>query len=440
VEGVELFGNDQLEWATDGSEARGEAGYGLCTKGTTVDGITEGGGVEMHHKLGGKQTINRAEAMAVLHSILVSREQNPLTLFVDSQTTIDSSEKLMHDTISPRMYKDMANYSIFRAITSIRKQKLAANPMAKVSFVKVRSHTKNTDHGSNMNRRADTLAEKGRVEGDVAMHEPMMFCAPATIRIGGILEENDWFGRVYTALDAWRLSRSEGMQSASPRLKQTKMEGVWTEASVTRGRNDARKMFVFNLLYRCLPTPRGIQVSNERYPRLYEDSMCPLCREGVGNEHHIMCCCPNLREHRAQVFEKLKQSLAKVVGPRLVGNTASTLIGVMFPQEEEDFKYGKTPTVLLDIIQQHIDTIPENTLRDTPRKGKPIFYAKGIRTDVSNMYFTLWEMYRSELVLAKKTLKDRLRDEYGLTVWQLSAAHRKAVARRRTEVGGNELR
>ena len=142
------------------------------------------------------------------------------------------------------------------------------------------------------------LAEQGRVDGEVAMREPMMFCAQATLRVGGTLEENNLYSIVYSKLDAWRLERSKNLADASPRLQNSAQEGVWEEASVEKGRCSYGKMFVFQLLFRCLPTPRGIQVANPLYPKLYENSMCPLCEEAVGNEHYLLCACTSLREHR----------------------------------------------------------------------------------------------------------------------------------------------
>ena len=97
----ELFSTPTEEWATDGSAKHGATGYGMNTM--------VQGGVERYHKMPGKQTINRGEALAVLHCLLETKLENAVTIYCDSQTTISSSEKLMQVHTSKRAHKDIAN-------------------------------------------------------------------------------------------------------------------------------------------------------------------------------------------------------------------------------------------------------------------------------------------------------------------------------------------
>jgi len=418
----DMFSISTGEWATDGSAKHESTGYGMNTK--------VQGGIEKYHKMPGKQTINRGEALAVLHSLLDTRLIDPLVIYCDSQTTIDSSEKLMQPHISKRAHKDIANYSIFAAITKVRQMKLAVTPTATVRFKKVKSHTDNVDHGSNMNRTADRLAEQGRLEGEVAMNEPMKFCAPATLRVKGVLEENNIYSVAYSNLDAWTLQRAKGLASASPRLQNTNQQEVWEEASIEKGRCSYRKMFVFQLLYRCLPTPRGIQVADPMFPKLYEDSICPLCKECVGNEYHLICKCTALREHRMKAYDNLVKAMRTTLHRDVIEAALEGIQSAIFPEEEVDFKYGDTPVFLRQMALTHMERQTEDEV-DEPPMWKIAAIAPKIHKMVTDTYLFVWERYREVLVAGGLTLADRLRDEYNTTALKVSRAHRKAVARRR---------
>ena len=188
---------------------------------------------------------------------------------------------------------------------------------------------------------------------------------------------------------------------------------------------------MFSLMYRVMPTPRGIQVANEQYPKLYENSMCPLCNESVGDEHHIMCECSKLREHRARIFDIFCKEMIKITKVDSIIGSEEVMLEAMFPMDKEEFRYGCTPKIILYAIQGFIREMTGEERNARPGSGKPAFYAKKVRKIVVDAYVGMWEMYKEELVRAKKTLQDRFKDEYGLTVKQVSTRHRKAVARRR---------
>ena len=104
-------------WGTDGSEKDGIAGYGMC-----VDHLHSADFSGMVH---GKQTVNRAEALAVLHSLLVTRslDWGYIDMYVNLQVTIDGVNRLWRENYNRfRLHKDTANLSIIKAI---HKKKLA---------------------------------------------------------------------------------------------------------------------------------------------------------------------------------------------------------------------------------------------------------------------------------------------------------------------------
>ena len=283
-----------------------------------------------------------------------------------------------------------------------------------------------------MNRVADRLAERGRREGEVALREPTMFCAPATLRVKGVLEETNIYTVALEHLDRWRLSKAEAMAGASERLENTEQEAVWKEASVEAGRISQRRLFVFQLLYRCLPTPRGIQVANQQYPKLYEDYMCPLCKVAVGDEHHIICTCSALREHRMRAFDLLLKGMRKVVHPSIVDDAMAGIQAAVFPDNKEDFKYGDIPWIFHELVQMQVQRDREGgEVGEGDRTASTGMYAGKVHARVTDMYVFMWEQYREALVNAGMTLADRFKDEYNTTTKAVSTAHRKAVARRR---------
>jgi hypothetical protein len=86
----DMFSISTGEWATDGSAKHESTGYGMNTK--------VQGGIEKYHKMPGKQTINRGEALAVLHSLLDTRLSDPLVIYCDSQTTTHRQLRKAHAT------------------------------------------------------------------------------------------------------------------------------------------------------------------------------------------------------------------------------------------------------------------------------------------------------------------------------------------------------
>jgi hypothetical protein len=205
---------------------------------------------------------------------------------------------------------------------------------------------------------------------------------------------------------------------------------VWEEASIEKGRCSYRKMFVFQLLYGCLPTPRGIQVANPLFPKLYEDSICPLCEECVGNEYHLMCECTALREHRMKAYDNLVKAMRTTLHRDVIEAALGGLQLAIFPEAEANFKYGDTPMFVRQMALTHMERYPEGAANEPPT-WKVAALAPKLHKMVTDTYLFVWERYREVLVAAGLTLADRFRDEYNTTTSRVSNAHRKAVARRR---------
>ena len=142
--------------ATDGSFKDGQAGYGIFSATQNKN---------LASTLPGKQSIDRAEAFAVLADLLTTPAQTTQhEIVIDSQSTIDAIYAFMQDgERDQRMYRTLANYSVVKAI-GIEIQNIHARG-GSVTLTKVKSHTGAQDTNSIMNEHADHLAEQGRIRG-----------------------------------------------------------------------------------------------------------------------------------------------------------------------------------------------------------------------------------------------------------------------------------
>lgn len=139
-------------------------------------------------------------------------------------------------------------------------------------------------------------------------------------------------------------------------------------------------------------------------------------------------------------FDKYQTALKKILPKVDISEKKRILEGALLPESEECFKYGCTPQVLHGLVRENIDGLEEEERQRNPKIQKEKYYSNRIREAGNMMYEQVWEGYREMIVKHKVTLGDRLKDEYAITVVQLSKMHRKAVARRRqtrtNEAGG----
>lgn len=282
IHDIDLYIHAEHEWATDGFDQQGNAGYGLCTE------IQEHIGISIASGVIGKQTVNRAESLAVLHAVLTTKLECSINIISDSQITIDDTEKLWKwDSWKPKyiLYKDMSNYSIFKTINQIRHLKHERG--ATITFEKVKSHELDQipvwDGGAGTksgfkNKNADRLSDEG-VNAECHIWDPSHNHAPAVMVIAGTVEESNAYKCVCAAVDAKLFEVQLNKRKASPRLQHANMHGIWHSACERRcSRYEPISVFLFKLLYRVLPTPRNIQVVNEFLPKLYPDGKCILCK------------------------------------------------------------------------------------------------------------------------------------------------------------------
>ena len=129
------------------------------------------------------------------------------------------------------------------------------------------------------------------------------------------------------------------------------MRGVLKESILSPKDSKISKIIKFQarMSSQSLPTPRNIQSCNIiKNPRLYPWYECPLCREGIANDHHIIARYSAMSQIRATSVTTLKgianESLRRIVpGPLIpIG-----LLRMCFaPKKQSNFLHGQLSSKL----------------------------------------------------------------------------------------------
>jgi hypothetical protein len=209
------------------------------------------------------------------------------------------------------------------------------------------------------------------------------------------------------------------VKKVSPRLAYFKQEGVWDPGTGIAWNRKHTDVFSFNLHFRTLPTERNIQVVNAHLERLYKDSKCALCGHGIGNEHHIFCRCGSLWDVRFRSFEKGIRKLERLAQKngggaqyRVDEGTKRQLEISLFPRDKGSYKNGAVPMRVKDWLSMIVG--------DETKVDK--LYNK-VQAVVSGMYKEMWNVRCDRMVKQEKTLKDRLKQEYRMTVGTLKRTY-----------------
>ena len=154
-----------------------------------------------------------------------------------------------------------------------------------------------------------------------------------------------------------------------------------------------------------LPTPRNIQVLNDKsYPGLYPGYLCPICKEGMGEDFHIFCQCSALQGTRTQAAQDCTRAINKIVGGNFL--RVDEIRPGFFPPSKDRFKHGQ---VHMEIKRK----LEEASIRSPDR------FAAAIGSEVATMYHKIWSRYTDVMAESKLTLNDRLRELYGKTTAEI---------------------
>ena len=335
-----------------------------------------------------------------------------LLVYVDSAVTIRGVELLMGDQVTNKERSCIANYSVLETIANVAKDKQARGFQLRLE--KVESHTGANDARSLLNARADVLAEAGRT-GDVLLNDPLHNCFGSVLIVGGEVFEHRLYNVAYRRFDAAALERARSLANASERLDQLDMHGVWMAASkVLMSTLTGQSLLAFKLFFRCLPTPRIIQLTNPHLPGLYDGGMCPLCSLSVGDEYHLFCRCGKLRGVRDDAYSRMEAKIRKDTARFDTGALMVELKVMLTPMMRYNFKFGSVPMLAKEALQRWMGKTD----------GEMAMMTTKIRGWVHGLYYDIWEGYGEMLEKTKMDFSHRLKAVCGgISVERLRLDH-----------------
>jgi ribonuclease HI/endonuclease/exonuclease/phosphatase family metal-dependent hydrolase len=141
---IRKINNDNVIIATDGSNNKIAAGYGIA--------IYDEHRIEIKsiaHKIEPTDSAQKAELLAVALALKITKKQTQITIITDSKYVVNVLNK-EQSTDKIKDHQDIVN-----AIQHLKKHR-------NITTIKVESHTNNEDFNSKANKKADELANKGR--------------------------------------------------------------------------------------------------------------------------------------------------------------------------------------------------------------------------------------------------------------------------------------
>jgi len=181
---------------------------------------------------------------------------------------------------------------------------------------------------------------------------------------------------------------------------------------------------MWQLRGRCLPTARAINNLNKHLEKeVYEEDLCPLCLEAVGDDFHAHCGCTLLDQIRRKamvtfhksILDIVTEAVSKISDSHTVVNFGMSdkraLWEALFPDSRDDFQWGKTP--------EEIRRIVHGVLWRAGKRAGADSLCNEIKSAVWELYGTVWDGYKSLLVAGKKDFRSRLQVTNGITVEDL---------------------
>ena len=142
-----------------------------------------------------------------------------------------------------------------------------------------------------------------------------------------------------------------------------------------------------------------------KFPRLYPNHECPLCRQGVANDHHVFARCPFITTARAKAISTVKNNAQANLRKVIRGLPVPTnLIKFCFaPRDPANFKHGQLHIKLKEWAEQHLG------------EEEGILWGKSLQRDIMKEYANIWNIYTDTLAEKKVNFAKRLKDEYSIT-------------------------
>ena len=140
------------------------------------------------------------------------------------------------------------------------------------------------------------------------------------------------------------------------------------------------------------------------FPDLYPEFKCPLCHDGVGEDFHIFCQCPDLDEARSTAVSSCTAALNEKLGEGTLSEASVKFC--LFPQSQGHFKNGLIHGEMRRKIRQRVGRTVDT-------------FAGQVGRVMSAAYHDVWSRYTNLLVERKVTLNDRLKATFDTTSAQI---------------------
>ena len=288
-------------------------------------------------------------------------------------------------------------------------------------------------YGKQINRSADGMADEG-VDAPPMMLEPYHCAAPAVIVLNNQVCESNTYASMFRTFDPIVLT-DDLHRSKSKRYDILDLtDAVWNEVSTitpqdVRYKDNVRTIFKLN--NRCMVCPKASQETNEWLgaPYMYPHNMCPLCRQGIGEEFHIFGKCAAVQDGRIEcaneLIGKVRKAVVKHGALPSVEDWASLedkIYKSLFPTNRIDFLWGSVPLGLkVRMVSILGDKVTSKILQTT------------LKYAIWDMYANLYGVYMEKLRTQGWDFAARLKRCHNLTPRQLSAKHKEMKARKKRE-------
>ena len=253
----------------------------------------------------GRQSVPRAEAKAALVVLKNFPPDKPLTLFMDAKSIVDTIIKHDEGLLEWVYWKKRKNRSVLKEIIHFIEERTASTS---ISYIK--AHTGALDEASTLNDKADRLA-KGELVPDVhiTVEESLDFVDNYYISENGCLFEGNVFSFIKKKLRGERACNTL-IEFASAR--NFDMEGFVLKpstASLRLAPAQGLRYFTMKMFTSTLPT---FSVMSKRYPHLYENTDCIMCKAGCEETAtHLFLKCKNTRTKRFELRKKINTLIAR---------------------------------------------------------------------------------------------------------------------------------
>ena len=383
---------------TDGSYKDGKAGFA----------VTNGKDIWRMH-IPGRQTINRAEAFAVLKALRDANPKKALTIYTDSLSTVKAVQRVRRGGHDPRAYRTISNFSIISAIAAEMDRRDAEAPPGReqewTELTHVCAHGDGEDLPSVLNRIADAEANEAREGSGLACvrecyeYLPRFFLQSHAGEREEVVETKT-HKCILQELDKAKLTAAvnTGRQRHRWQQRMARLQDngqVWQDALSRKALESG--VFGPRLASGSLPTVRNIQVTNKKFPGLYPGSRCRLCPSGeIANEHHILCRCAHreIRMARERTTDSVRCTVREVIGDAA---DRFDIPGTLFPHTEESFTYGLPQAAWRTALGTEATEEARTKLQG------------GIHKVVLNAYQAVWGAYTATMVRKKQDLSNRRR-------------------------------